>query len=82
MGTRAVVVLLLAACGSSGTSKSPDAPAVVTPAPARKQLEIAGGGGTVKVGSVTIAVEIGRAVPARSATASPATISGVPAVTP
>lgn len=78
------ILLVCAACGfTHGTaSQQPDTGSGSGSALPRKGVEVVSGAGRVATGTITIDVEVGRAVNINKTTAGTITISGAPVVKP
>jgi len=86
------VLLVVAACGFRPSDRPPgdgggDAMVDAAPPPpgdaaSRAQAEVVAGAGRLHAGSITIDVEVGRAVPVSHATAGSITIDGQPVIKP
>lgn len=74
-----IIALSSAACGYTPGQVAPDGKGSAAP---HKQIELVSGGGRTTAGTVTIDVQIGRAVPIVKSTAGTFTISGAPTVQP
>lgn len=80
----AIFVALLSACGfKHGDTPQPDTGSGSGSASAaRQQMEVVAGAGRVKAGTITLDVQVGRAVNINQTTAGTITISGQPVVKP
>jgi hypothetical protein len=77
-----VVLLLACSCGFTHGEARVDAGSGSDAAAPRKQMEVVAGAGRLAAGTITLDVQIGRAVPLDKTTAGTITISGAPVVKP
>lgn len=78
----AIFLALASACGfKHGDAPQPDTGSGSGSA-ARQQMEVVAGAGRVKAGTITLDVQVGRAVNINQTTAGTITISGQPVVKP
>ncbi len=76
-----VLLVGLCACGFTHGTTQPDTTGSGSAAP-HQQMEVVAGAGRVTAKTITMDVEIGRAVPIQKTTAGTITISGAPVVKP
>jgi hypothetical protein len=76
------LLVVCCACGFTHGTTQPDTGSGSSSAAAHRQAEVVSGAGRARAGTITMDVEIGRAVPIVKTTAGTITISGAPVVKP
>jgi hypothetical protein len=76
------LLVICCACGFTHGTTQPDTGSGSGSAVAHQQMEVVAGAGRLRAGTITMDVEIGRAVPIAKTTAGTITINGAPVVKP